>query len=99
RRLPEQAMKTEQLVTALVADRAAVARPFTRVMSLALLAGGTISLGLFFAVLGPRKDLAAALPTWRFELKLAVVALALVLAFGLCRALSRPVAPAHAGRR
>ena len=52
-----------------------------------------ISLGLFFATLGPRKDLAPALETWRFDLKLVLVVLALVLAFGLCRALSRPVPP------
>jgi hypothetical protein len=91
-------MKTEQLVAALVADRRAGARSLTRTLSLALLAGGMISLGLFFATLGPRKDLAPALETWRFDFKLVLVVLALVLAFFLCRALSRPVPVEYPGR-
>jgi hypothetical protein len=91
-------MKTEQLVAALIADRSAGARSLTRTLSLALLAGGVISLGLFFAALGPRQDLAAALATWRFELKLGVVMLALAVAFLLCRALCRPVPVPHPGR-
>ena len=91
-------MKTEQLVAALVADRAAGARSLTRTLSLALLAGGAISLGLFFATLGPRQDLAPALATWRFDLKLVLVVLALVVAFALCRAASRPVPVPHPSR-
>ena len=91
-------MKTEQLVAALVADRTAGGRSLTWTLSLALLAGGVISLGLFFATLGPRKDLAPALETWRFDFKLVLVGLALVLAFALCRTLSRPVPVAHPGR-
>jgi hypothetical protein len=91
-------MKTEQLLAALVADRTAGARSLTRTLSLALLAGGVISLGLFLATLGPRKDLAPALETWRFDLKLVLVVLALTLAFVLCRALSRPVPVPHPGR-
>ena len=46
-----------------------------------------------------RADIAPALATWRFELKVGLVLLALGLAFSLCIALSRPVAPAHPGRR
>ncbi len=92
-------MKTEDLVAALVADRAPSGRSFARGLVLALLAGGVLSLGLFFAGLGVRKDFVAALGTWRFDLKLVLVLLALVLAFGLCRALGRPVAPPHPGRR
>jgi hypothetical protein len=91
-------MKTGQLVAALVADRTAGGRSLTRTLSLALLAGGAISLGLFFATLGPRKDLLPAVETWRFDLKLVLVVLALVLAFALCRALSRPVPVRHPGR-
>lgn len=91
-------MKTEQLIEALVADRAGRSRSFAQRLLLALLAGGLLSLGLFFATLGPRKDLVAVLPTWRFEGKLVLVALALVLAFALCRALARPIAPMHPGR-
>ncbi len=93
-------MKTDELVTALVADRAR-RRPafFLRPLPLALLAGGVISLVLFFIELGFRQDLAAAFATWRFDLKLALVLLAPVLAFGLCRAASRPVAKPHPARR
>ena len=91
-------MKTEQLLEALVADRATPARPVTRALSIALLVGGVISLALFLAALGPRKDLAAVLMTWRFDLKIVVVLLALVLAFRLCRALSRPVPVSPPGR-
>ena len=92
-------MKTEDLVAALVADRVASRLSFARGFVLALLIGGLLSLGLFFAVLGVRRDLAAALGTWRFDLKLVLVLLALALAFGLCRALGRPVSPPHPGRR
>ena len=58
-----------------------------------------MSLVLFFAALGVRADIGTALATWRFELKVGLVLLALGLAFGLCIALSRPVAPTHPGRR
>jgi hypothetical protein len=91
-------MKTDQLISALVADRAA-ARPLSRGLVLALLAGGVISLGIYFALFGPRPDLAAALQTWRFDLKVAAMLLALGLAFQLCRTLARPVVPPHAARR
>jgi len=91
-------MKTEQLVAALVADRAGGTRSPTRGLAIGLLIGGVISLGLFLAVMGPRADLAAALATWRFDLKVVAMVLALVLAFRLCRALSRPVPAPHAGR-
>jgi len=91
-------MKTDQLVAALVADHTASVRSLTRTLSLALLAGGAVSLGLFLATLGPRKDLAPALETWRFDLKLVLVVLALAIAFALCRALSRPVPVLHPGR-
>ena len=91
-------MKTEQLVAALVADRAVGVRSLTRMLSLALLAGGAISLGLFFATLGPRKDLSPALTTWRFDLKIGVVVLALVVAFLLGRASCRPVPVPYPGR-
>jgi hypothetical protein len=92
-------MRTEQLIAALVADRASSGLSMARKALLALLVGGLLSLGLFFAILGVRKDFAAALATWRFDLKLGLVVLALVLAFGLCLALARPIRPPHPGRR
>jgi hypothetical protein len=92
-------MRTEQLIAALVADRTPSGRSIARKVLLALLAGGSLSLGLFLATLGVRKDFGAALDTWRFDLKLGLVLLALALAFGLCRALAGPIWPPHPGRR
>jgi hypothetical protein len=92
-------MKTDELIAALVADRAAPGLSLARRVLLALLVGGLLSLGLFFVILGVREDFAAALATWRFDLKLGLMLLALVLAFGLCRALARPIPPPHPGRR
>jgi hypothetical protein len=92
-------MKTDKLIDALVADRATPAKPMRWALAAALLAGGLVSLVVFFASLGVRADIEPALGTWRFELKVGLVLLALGLAFSLCIALSRPVAPAHPGRR
>ena len=92
-------MKTDNLIDALVADRAPRGRPLRWALAAALLAGGVVSLVFFLAALGVRADIEAALGTWRFELKVGLVLLALGLAFGLCIALSRPVAPAHPARR
>ena len=92
-------MKTDELVTALVADRARKRPLLLRPLPLALLAGGVVSIVVFFIELGFRQDLLAAFATWRFDLKLAMVLLAPVLAFGLCRALGRPVAEPHPARR
>src|SRR5262249_18071124 len=87
---PAPAMKTENLITALVADRARLRRSIAQRLVLALLAGGVVSLVLFLATLGLRQDFLAALATWRFDLKLVLVLVALGLAFGLCRALAQP---------
>jgi hypothetical protein len=92
-------MKTDNLIDALVADRLPRGRPLRWTLVAALLAGGLVSLVLFLAALGVRADIGPALATWRFELKVGLVLLALGLAFSLCIALSRPVAPAHPGRR
>lgn len=92
-------MKTDNLIDALVADRLPRGRPLRWTLVAALLAGGLVSLVLFLATLGVRADIGTALATWRFELKVGLVLLALGLAFSLCIALSRPVAPTHPGRR
>ena len=92
-------MKTDKLIDALVADRTPRGRPLRWVLTAALLLGGLVSLAFFLAALGVRADIEAALGTWRFELKVGLVLLALGLAFSLCIALSRPVMPAHPGRR
>ena len=92
-------MKTDNLIDALVADRPPRGKPLRWALVAALAAGGLVSLVLFLATLGVRADIGTALATWRFELKVGLVLLALGLAFGLCIALSRPVAPTHPGRR
>ncbi len=92
-------MKTDNLIDALVADRPPRGRPLRWALVAALLAGGLVSLVPFLAILGVRADIGTALDTWRFELKVGLVLLALGLAFSLCIALSRPVAPEHPGRR
>jgi hypothetical protein len=99
-------MKTENLIEALVADRAAGRRSISRALAGALALGGLISLALFFVDLDAPEDIAQAmatwrfdLATWRFDLKVGMVLLALVLAFGLCMELSRPVPSGRPVRR
>lgn len=92
-------MKTENLVEALVADRTAGRKSIPWVVAAALALGALVSLALFFVDLGVREDIAQALATWRFDLKVGMVLLALVLAFGLCMEVSRPVPSGHPMRR
>lgn len=92
-------MKTEHLVEALVTDGAAGRRPLARSLILALLGGGAVSFAVFLVELGVRADIGPALATWRFDLKVATMLLAVVLAFGLCLDCARPDAPAHPLRR
>lgn len=93
-------MKTETLIEALVADRAASrGKTVARVLLAALVLGGLVSLALFLVDFGVRADIGPALATWRFDLKIVLVVLALASAFGLCTGLSRPVASGHPFRR
>lgn len=96
-------MKTANLIEALVADRAARGRPPARWMTWgltgALAAGVLASLALFLVTLGVRADIAEALVSWRFELKVALVLLALGLAFSLCVSWSRPLTTGRAAWR
>ena len=92
-------MKTANLVEALVADRATDSRALQFTLASALALGGLVSLVFFFIELGVRADIKPALATWRFDLKVGLVLLAMLLAFGLCIALSRPVTSGHPGRR
>ena len=83
-------MKTEQLVEALVADRAAGRRPISMALAAALALGGAVSIVLFLVDLGVRADIGPALATWRFDLKIAMVLVAFSLAFALCLDCARP---------
>ena len=89
-------MRTKDLVNALVADGAAKRRQVPRTMVLALAGGGLVSLALFLVEFGVRPDIDPALATWRFDLKLAMVVLALGLALRLCLRLARPLATGRA---
>ena len=88
-------MKTEQLVTSLVADRARSTAPLGRSVGWAVVAGALVSFVIFAVEFGPRVDLAAAFATWRFDLKLVLVLAALLAASGACIAMARPVATAR----
>ena len=92
-------MKTDKLIDALVADRMPSGKPLRWTLATGLLLGALGSLALFMAALGVRADIEPALGTWRFELKVGLVLLALALAFSLCLGLSRPMAPVHPSRR
>jgi hypothetical protein len=84
-------MKTDKFIDALVTDRA-TRSSLRRSLVGALIVGGLVSLVMFLATLGVRTDIRAALATWRFDLKIVLVLTALALAFGLCLAVSRPIA-------
>ena len=92
-------MKTDQLVAALVTDGAARAKSIGRSLMLALAGGFALSVVVFFLTLGIRPDIGPALETWRFDLKIFMVPLGLVLAFGVCRDCARPDMPRHPLRR
>ncbi|MBS0521435.1 MAG: DUF1109 domain-containing protein [Proteobacteria bacterium] len=88
-------MKTEQLVAALVADGGRAGRPIGGTVVRALAAGLAVSLALFAVILGPRVDLMPAFGTWRFDLKLVLVAVAVMAAGVCCVAFARPLSTAH----
>lgn len=83
-------MKTQELIDALAADNR---RPLPG-MQWQILAAATIgtlvSVAMFQAALGVRTDLGAALTTWRFDIKLAVLALGLAIAAVCCTRAARP---------
>jgi len=72
-------MKTDALIEALAADQQKNRSP-THTVVLAALAGAALSGVGLLATIGLREDLGAAFMTWRFDLKLAVFAIAMVLA-------------------
>jgi len=84
-------MKTDDLVQALVADRAAVQRPVGAQFAWALAVGLALSAAGFLYVLGPRPDFAQAAGTVRFDIKIVEVALLAVAALALVLQIGRPV--------
>jgi hypothetical protein len=83
-------MKTDHLINAIVEDRALRAPAlFPRVM-IALASGGAASTLLFGLALGVRPDIGSALATWRFLLKLVLVATSLALGLWASARLAHP---------
>lgn len=85
-------MKTEDLIAALAADSAEPARPLLPRILMMLAAGIAVSIALFFVLLEIRPDILEAVQTWRFDLKMAIVALSAVLSTLACLELARPTA-------
>lgn len=84
-------MKTEALLRALAAD-ARPGPPLRRMLLVALLAAALVAGGGFLLAVGPRPDLAAALARGGPALKLLVVLVSTVAAFGASLRLARPEA-------
>lgn len=84
-------MRTDDLVQALVADRAAAAPPLGRQFAWALGSGLVLSAAGFLLVLAPRADIAGALGTVRFDIKIVEVILLAATAFALVLQVGRPV--------
>lgn len=83
-------MKTDDLISVLAADIRSMQPPVVRTAAIAFLLGGVASLAILLAVLGLRPDIADAVATWRFDLKLALAAMAFALGFAECVRLARP---------
>ena len=90
-------MRTDELVQALVADRAAAAPPLGTQFAWALGVGLVLSAVGFLLVLGPRADIAGAAGTVRFDVKIVEVILLAATAFALVLQVGRPV-PARGWR-
>ena len=90
-------MKTEDLIAVLAVDVGARPRPVAVMLACAMGLGGLGSAILFAAIMGPRPDLALALAAWRFDAKIALLALAVLAAARECHRLSRPTAHGRPG--
>ena len=83
-------MRTEDLIEAIAGDATAPRPWLAGRLAAALIAGGAISYALLTLDLGVRPDIASALTTWRFTLKVAVAALSLAAAYWAAMRLARP---------
>ena len=85
-------METDQLIRTLAADNAHRARPVGFMLALALLAAAPVSAAMFFAELGVRPDVMAAMRNPFFDLKFAVTLALAISAIAVSLHLSRPEA-------
>jgi hypothetical protein len=92
-------MRTDDLIHILLQDGPPETLSFGRRLALALLVGFAASAALFEAILGPRPDIAAALQTPRFLLKIIEALLLAATAALLTMRLSRPGSRTLAAQR
>jgi hypothetical protein len=85
-------METDQLIRTLTADNAYRARPVGLVLAVALLSAAPVSVAMFFAGLGVRRDVMAAMHNPFFDLKFAVTLALAISAMAVVLHLSRPEA-------
>lgn len=83
-------MKTDDLINALVADNATVARPVSQTFALAVALGTLAAAVLFAAILGVRSDFRYSILTARFGYKFVVTLAVAIPAFFIVRRLTRP---------
>jgi len=83
-------MRTDDLVHALSADNHAALLTIERRFALAAAIGFAISAGLFWMTMGPRADIASAVLTVRFDLKIVEALLLSATAIALILRLARP---------
>jgi hypothetical protein len=83
-------MRTDDLIHALVADNRANEMSIERRLAIAVMIGFALSAALFLTTLGPRPDIAAALTTPRFVLKIVETLLFAATAALLLTRLARP---------
>lgn len=83
-------MRTDELIKAMAADAAGKPMPMNPLWLLAFVMAVIVAALTFFAMLGPRSDLAAAVETIRFPFKFVVTVLLASTAWALARAMARP---------
>jgi hypothetical protein len=83
-------MKTEDLISALAADTHFSRVSIDRTVFAWCLTGTALSIMLFVITMGVRPDAVVALATWRFDLKLAIIVVAIVASLADCLRLARP---------
>lgn len=83
-------LKTDDLIRVLAEDGPSRNPSLAGRMAIALVVGGAAAAILFTLVLGVRPDIASALQTWRFVLKVALALLCCLFALWACARLTRP---------
>lgn len=83
-------MKTDDLINAIAQDAQAASPSITGRILAALGIGGVLALALFSQMLGARPDIVEALQTWRFDAKLIITLLCVVVALQVLVPLARP---------